>query len=322
MTFATTRRRVSRRAVKLMPFLRGLLPSPPIRIAAFPRRHPEFFVAAGPRPEGTQLVSQLCRFATLESPAFRGWLERLHDGWHMHRKNWEHAYICQALHERGMLGPGRRGLGFAVGTEKLPSFFAALGCRITATDLATDDERNVAWAKTGQWTGSRDALNAHGLCPADEFRERVEFRAVDMNHVPHDLGGYDFTWSTCSFEHCGTLDLGLEFLERQMDCLRPGGVAVHTTEFNLSSNDQTIVAGPAVIYRLRDIEDVVRRLTSRGHHVELLDVDPGDRDIDRFVDPPPYSGSSDGPHGMIKHLRLDLEGYASTSIGLIIRKAA
>ena len=107
-----------------------------------------------------------------------------------------------------------------------------------------------------------------------------------------------------------------------MDCLRPGGVAVHTTEFNLTSNDQTIVAGPAVIYRLRDVEDVVRRLTARGHHVELLDIDPGDRDIDRFVDPPPYSGSSDGPCGMIKHLRLDLEGYASTSIGLIIRKAA
>ena len=322
MTFATTRRKISRRAVKLMPFLRGLLPSPAIRVNEFPRRYPDLFVSADSRVEGSGLVSQLCRLATLESPAFRGWLERLHDGWHMHRKNWEHAYICQALHERGMLEPGRRGLGFAVGAEKLPSFFAALGCLITATDLAADDERNNGWAKTGQWTGNRDALNVHGLCSADEFRERVEFRAVDMNHIPDDLRGYDFTWSTCSFEHCGSLELGLEFLERQLDCLRPGGVAVHTTEFNLSSNNKTIGAGPAVIYRLRDIEDVVRRLVSRGHRVEPLDIDPGNRDIDRFVDPPPYSGSAGGPYGRIKHLRLDLEGYASTSIGLILRKAA
>lgn len=321
MTFATTRRRVSRRVVRLLPFLQSLMPAPAIRIADFPRRYPDLFAPAGPRTEGTCLVSQLCRLATLESPAFRGWLERLHDGWHMHRKNWEHAYICQALHERGMLEPGRRGLGFAVGAEKLPSFFAALGCRITATDLAADDDRNVGWAKTGQWTGNRDALNVHGLCPEDDFRDRVEFRAVDMNDIPDDLRGYDFTWSTCSFEHCGTLDMGLEFLERQLDCLRPGGVAVHTTEFNLSSNDQTIAAGPAVIYRLRDIEDVVRRLTDQGHRVEPLDVDPGDREVDRFIDPPPYVGSSGGPYGRIKHLRLDLEGFASTSIGLIIRKA-
>lgn len=322
MTLATTRRKISRHAIKLMPFLRGLLPSPPIRVNTFLRRCPELFVSADPRVEGTELVSQICRLATLESPAFRGWLEQLHDSWHMHRKNWEHAYICQALHERGMLEPGRRGLGFAVGTEKLPSLFAALGCLITATDLAADDERNNDWAKTGQWAGNRDALNVHGLCPADEFRERVEFRAVDMNHVPDDLRGYDFTWSTCSFEHCGSLERGLEFLERQIDCLRPGGVAVHTTEFNLSSNDKTIDTGPAVVYRLRDIEDVVRRLLAQGHHVEPLDIDPGNRDIDRFVDPPPYSGSVGGPYGRIKHLRLDLDGYASTSIGLIIRKAA
>ena len=32
MTLATTRRKISRHAIKLMPFLRGLLPSPPIRV--------------------------------------------------------------------------------------------------------------------------------------------------------------------------------------------------------------------------------------------------------------------------------------------------
>jgi hypothetical protein len=77
-----------------------------------------------------------------------------------------------------------------------------------------------------------------------------------------------------------------------------------------------------VIFRLRDIEEVCRRLTAQGHHVEPLDLDPGSDELDRFVDPPPYYESAKEPYGRIKHLRLNLAGYASTSIGLIIRKAA
>ena len=322
MKLAETRRSISRRMVGMLPLLGEVLPTPPIRIAGFSRRRPELFLQRGSRAEGVGLVSQVCRLATLDSPAFRGWLERLGDGWHLHRKNWEHAYICQALHERGMLEPGRRGLGFAVGVEKLPAFFASLGCTITATDLAPDDDRSRAWADTGQWTTSLDALNTHGLCPADTFREQVEFRPVDMNCIPDDLRNYDFTWSTCSFEHCGSLELGLTFLERQLACLRPGGWAVHTTEFNLTSNDDTVSVGPNVIYRLRDIEDFIGRLTAQGHHVEPLDIDAGGSAADRFVDLPPYPGSAGRARGGIKHLRLALDGYASTSIGLIIRKSA
>ncbi len=313
---------------KMLRRLAALVPSrprtPPIRAHLFPRRYPDLFYGAeaADRPEGTGLVSQICRHATLDSQPFRQWIAALRDTWDAHRKKWELAYICQALQERGLLAAGTRGLGFAVGTEKLPSLLAAHGCRITATDLPAEDERNRAWAATGQWAGNLEALNAHGLCPEDAFRERVGYRPVDMNHIPDDLRGYDFTWSTCSFEHCGSLELGLRFLERQMECLRPGGVAVHTTEFNLSSNDATLAEGSCVIFRLRDIEDVCRRLVARGHQVEPLDLDPGRDEIDGFVDPPPYYASAQEPYGRIKHLRLNLAGYASTSIGLIIRKAA
>ncbi|MFM7205567.1 MAG: SAM-dependent methyltransferase [Planctomycetaceae bacterium] len=322
MTHVAAGRSLPRRLIGMLPGLGRFAPPPEIRVGDFSRRHIELFAASVPREEGTALVSQLCRLATLDSPTFRHWLERLGDGWHLHRKNWEHAYICQALHERGLLAPGRRGLGFAVGAEKLPAFFAALGCRITATDLAVDDDRNQRWASSGQWTGNLAALNAHGLCPADVFAQQVEFRPVDMNDVPDDLRDYDFTWSTCSFEHCGSLELGLAFLERQLECLRPGGVAVHTTEFNLSSNDSTVARGPNVIYRLRDIEEFVARLVDRGHHVEPIDLDPGATEADRFIDPPPYHGSTGKAPGGMKHLRLNLDGYASTSIGLILRRAA
>ena len=267
-------------------------------------------------------MSQLCRHATLDSAAFRSWAEQLREPWRAHRKLWELAFICQALDERGMLQPGRKGLGFAVGAEKLPAFFAARGCRITATDLPSDDERNKPWAATGQWVGTLEALNESGLCSESAFRDNVAYRPVDMNHIPADLGGYDFSWSTCSFEHCGNLDLGLRFLERQMDCLQPGGVAVHTTEFNLSSNDATLADGPCVIYRLKDIESVCQRLVAKGHHVEPIDLDPGQNPIDQVVDTPPYCQWATDPPARIKHLRLNLAGYASTSIALIVQKAA
>ena len=296
--------------------------TPPVRPHRLRRDRPELHLRGPRRDDSRQLVSQLCRYGTLDSPTFRRWAEALGEPWRPHRKLWELAFICQALEERGMLAAGRRGLGFAVGSEKLPALFAARGCTITATDLPADDERRNPWAETGQWVGERDALNAAGLCPSESFRERVEFRPVDMNHIPADLVGYDFTWSTCSFEHCGSLQLGLDFLERQMECLVPGGVAIHTTEFNLSSNDATVADGPCVIYRLCDMEAVCGRLAARGHQVEPLDVHPGSHRLDRFVDEPPYCDWFTTPPPKVKHLRLNLWGHASTSIALVIRKAA
>src|SRR5262249_6030052 len=47
-----------------------------------------------------------------------------------HRKMWEWCAISHALEVRGMFAPGRRGCGFAVGHEPLPSLFASLGADI------------------------------------------------------------------------------------------------------------------------------------------------------------------------------------------------
>ncbi|MCX7406030.1 MAG: hypothetical protein NT089_09920, partial [Planctomycetia bacterium] len=98
-----------------------------IRIGEFHRRQPQLHTPSnhsGTGLEGQGLVSQVCRHATLDSNTFRNWALALQEPWRAHRKLWELAFIAQALEERGMLAPTRRGLGFAVGTEKLPSLFA------------------------------------------------------------------------------------------------------------------------------------------------------------------------------------------------------
>ena len=70
------------------------------------------------------------------------------------------------------------------------------------------------------------------------------------------------------------------------------------------------------------MEAVCGRLAARGHQVEPLDVHPGGHRLDRFVDEPPYCDWFTTPPPKVKHLRLNLWGHASTSIALVIRKAA
>jgi hypothetical protein len=229
----------------------------------------------------------------------------------MHRKMWEWLYICQALGERDMLRAGRRGVGFGVGREPLVALFAALGADIVATDLDPSSARAAGWTDTGdEYTGGLAGLNDHRLCPPEEFDDRVRYRFVDMRQIPDDLVGFDFSWSSCAFEHLGDLSAGLDFVVAQMRGLNPGGVAVHTTEFNVSSNERTVETGATVLYRRADIEALITRLRREGFAI-TCDFTEGVTPADRHVDVPPFSDT---------HLRTTLGEFVTTSIGLIVEK--
>jgi SAM-dependent methyltransferase len=264
-----------------------------------------------------QLISQLCRFEELDSDNFRYWISKLREPWRRERKLWELGFISQALYEKGMLQPDKKGLGFAIGKEKLPALFASMGCHIVATDLPESAEDSLVWQNSDQHLTNLDVLNRDGICDPNKFAENVSIRRVDMNYIPDDLESFDFTWSTCSFEHCGSLELGLDFIENQMKCLKPGGIAVHTTEFNLSSNRKTIKKGITSIYRKRDIKALYNRL-KRQHIFSALDFRIGQHPSNFKVDLFPYSLENEP--SKIEHLRLAIDQYACTSIGLIIQK--
>jgi hypothetical protein len=211
-----------------------------------------------------------------------------------------------------MLERGRKGLGFGVGKEPLPSLFAAYGCNITATDISPDTEQGQLWQKSNSNLSKLDDLLFKKVCPPDEFHKNVSYRAVDMNSIPPDLRGFDFTWSSCAFEHLGSIQNGIDFILNQMECLKNGGWAVHTTEFNLSSNECTLEADDLVFFRRKDIERIVKTLTERGHFVEELDTSIGYSENDFKVDVYPYSVN--------ERIRIRMGNNVSTSILLIIRK--
>jgi 2-polyprenyl-3-methyl-5-hydroxy-6-metoxy-1,4-benzoquinol methylase len=258
------------------------------------------------------LTSCQCTQAQLESDTFQDWAPRLGERrMHLHRKLWEYCYIAQALHERGMLRTGRRGLGFAVGQEPLSSLFASYGCEIVATDLAAEEAVEGDWVATDQHATSLEVLNQRGICPDELFRERVSLRYVDMRDIPGDLRDFDFVWSACALEHLGSLKLGEQFVYESLRCVKPGGVAVHTTEYNCSSNLFTRRQGGYVLYRKRDIERIGSRLAKQRCQLDL-DFSRGDGPADRYVDKYPYQ------HEV--HLKLELDGHVATSFGLIIQK--
>jgi SAM-dependent methyltransferase len=269
-------------------------------------------IASAPAP--LPFSSTLCQQAHFGLDQYRFWIRAMKERPRFLRKQWEFVFIAQSLFERGCLTQGKRGLVFGVGREPLPGLFASFGCEIVATDQSIESAERGGWITTGQHAPDLAPLNERGICTDAMFRALVSFAAVDMNDIPSSLdGGFDFCWSACSLEHLGSLQNGLSFIARSLETLKPGGVAVHTTEFNLSSNDRTIETADLSLFRRRDIESLVATLEGRGYRIAPIDWTVGEGFAERVVDLPPFGRGE-------PHLRLRAGEFDMTSIGLIIER--
>jgi SAM-dependent methyltransferase len=273
------------------------------------------------------LESKATRQADIESPWFAYWCSQLKIPVTYHRKVWEYCFLLQALHDANMLEAGRRGLGFACGEEPIPSYLASSGIDVTATDLEPEKVAGRGWAETGQHTSSIEKLWYSNLVEREAFDKHVKLKYVDMNAIPSTLTGYDFCWSICSLEHLGSIEQGLKFIENSLRVLRPGGLAVHTTEFNISNDGPTIDHWPTVLFQKKHFESVAERLRNQGHWVAPLNFDFGDGPIDNFIDVPPYDWDRLSAHGHLSgqkehpaHLKLAIDGFPCTCFGMVIRK--
>jgi 2-polyprenyl-3-methyl-5-hydroxy-6-metoxy-1,4-benzoquinol methylase len=259
------------------------------------------------------LGSEACRVDHFLSPRYRYWCEQIRGaGPQFHRKQWEWVYICAALHERGKLSIGMRGLGFGVGQEPLADLFASLGVTVLATDQSTETAVQGGWVQTGQHVNELSQLRLSNIAQPADFAARVTFRHADMNAIDADLRDFDFCWSSCCYEHLGSIDKGLQFIHNSMRTLRPGGVSIHTTELNLSSDSHTLESPGLSLFRKSDFRRLAHELRSAGHTVAPLCFYPGAHPLEKHIDLPPY--------GEDPHLRLEVSGYVTTSFGLIVTK--
>ncbi len=261
-------------------------------------------------PDGVR--SRLCTHAQFSQPWFTKWCEAIRERPAVHMKNWEFGYVAETLDRLGLLEPGRRAVGFGVGREPLISAFADRGVEVVATDLEPDSREALGWVRSDQHAhGGVDDMLRDGACDPAKFRELVSWRGVDMRAIPDDVCGFDFCWSICSLEHLGTLAAGLDFIENSLKTLVPGGIAVHTTAFNVHSNEDTLETGPTVAYRERDLLEFRDRLEAQGHEVAAFDLSRGDGLFDRYIDVPPY-GEEPG-------VRFLFASYTLSSVAIVVR---
>lgn len=229
-----------------------------------------------------------------------------------HNKAWQNAIILQALDERGYLKEGNKALGFGVGVERLPSAFATLGIKVTATDQDFKSGKKGGW-NNGQLTRTRNDLNSHGIANKKMFDKNVEFENADMTKISKSFyNKYDIIWSNCALGHLGSIDKSLKFIEESLDCLKPGGIAVHTTETNVVSNTDTIETGGTVIFRRKDLIGILYKLRKQGYKCAPLYLNFGSDPEDKAFGFDPYATEN--------LLKLNAGGYLLSQMVLIIRK--
>lgn len=232
---------------------------------------------------------------------------------YVNRKFWEWCLIAEALDQYGKLSKGCSGIGFAVGREPLASYFLGKGCTVLATDLHPDRSTGD-WLSTGQHSKQKDDLFFTSLATRHQFEENLGFQYADMRDITDLVGEYDFLWSSCAMEHLGGLAEGENFVKESLKLLKPGGIAVHTTEINVLSNDATLDTETDCIYRKQDLLRIGEELRSLGYDVPEFEFDFGSTAIDQLVDTPPYM--QDGAY----HLKLEFCGFVTTSYFLLIMR--
>jgi 2-polyprenyl-3-methyl-5-hydroxy-6-metoxy-1,4-benzoquinol methylase len=262
--------------------------------------------------------------ADLEANWTRHWSSELGIAHVLHRKIWELAYVLQVIWQTGNMQPGRRGLGFGCGEEPLPSYLASKGCAVTVTDLEPTDERAAGWVASEQHASADRAFRSEFLDRA-RFDELVDSRYVDMTAIPDTLRDYDFCWSICAFEHLGSIEAGINFIDKAVDVLKPGGVSIHTTEFNFMNDRETVDNWSTVLFQRQHFKEMARRLEAKGCVVAPLNYDVGSKPLDKFIDVAPYGhdwtfDQADKWRVDSNHIKLTADGIPVTCFGIVAIK--
>jgi hypothetical protein len=269
------------------------------------------------------LTSKLCIQKDIESDWYLYWCSRLKCAPLYHRKLWEFCYILQVLYDHNLMKPGLNGLGFGCGEEPLPSLLASYDIHITITDLTFEEAKQKGWVASGEHASSLQKIKKEYLCPSNLLDKNLSLEYVDMNDIPERLfGQFDFCWSSCALEHLGSLENGLGFIENSLNVLKPGGIAVHTTEFNLTGAS-TIDNWPTVLFTEDEMNKLSESLTEKGHIVSPFDFNKGSGPIDHFIDVPPFRWQSSFMVNTLPspcHLKLSIHGIPCTSIGIVVQK--
>ena len=185
-------------------------------------------------PLFAQPVSQPCTAAQLREPAFRDRCKALGAMLGDRIEQWRTAYAMQVLDRYGLLQAGARGLILGQVDPVLERVLAAAGV--------------ISHCVT---------LGDSGPDPSAP--------AMDPAALPGDLFAFDFLLSVAATDVLGGDRQALDLIERSMECLRPGGLAVHVV-----GHHPHPAQSPAVVFDRNGLERIAVALISRGHQMARL----------------------------------------------------
>ncbi|WP_270937056.1 hypothetical protein [Falsiroseomonas oryzae] len=256
-------------------------------------------------PDLEQPVSQLCTFSQFADPAYAEITGAMGFPPGRGRYRWEQAWIVSVLATEGLIGPGRRGLALQAGRERVAALLASRGVEIVAT---SDEVTSTDPAET-----RRTWLFFPEVVHIEEFDRLVSFVPFELSQLGRlDAGEFDFCWSMGMPGRLRSIEAALAFFEASLAPLKPGGLALHSFAFNLTSDAATLELPDLVLLRRRDIEALAERLAASGHRLLPFNTHPGCDKADERV----RSEAGGAPGIRQRHGNM-----VATSFGLAIRKA-
>jgi SAM-dependent methyltransferase len=184
-----------------------------------------------PWPAEGPPLNKICERRDWEHPAWREAFEDLgyvYDPGRLHRKEWEFAQGVYGLRKLECLSPNAVALGLGAGTEPIIFFLAGRLRRVVATDLYAGDF-------SAHEADPRMLRDPEAYAPFSYHRDRLEVRRMDATAIDYLPESFDLVFSFSAFEHFGTRRAQRACLAAIHRVLRPGGVAVLTTEVILNS---------------------------------------------------------------------------------------
>lgn len=249
-------------------------------------------------------TSQLCTAAQFDEPVFLEVMEALGLRPGRGRGQWEQAWIVSTLATEGMVAPGRTGLALEPGRQRIAAVLASRGVAVQAVGRPGPGPKGAE--------ARRLELFYPEILALEDFDAMVGFAELDpLEPERLPTGSFDFCWSNGQVQGRGSVAAALDFIEASLVPLRPGGLALHSCIFNLSSDSLTWELPDLVVLRKSDIERLAERLHGAGHQVLTLNTHPGHDAGDETV-----TAAVPGPAGIRQR-----QGFAVvTSFGLAIRK--
>ena len=158
-------------------------------------------------------------------------LDELHLGFgrrEVHRKHWEFVQAILGLEQLGCLTPTAIAVGVGAGREHPLYYLANRIARVHATDVYGQGD----FAETD--ASASMLLHPETFAPFPYREDHLVVQHMDGCDLKYPAGSFNLAFSFSSIEHFGGHKRAGQAMQEMARVLRPGGIAVVTTEVVLN----------------------------------------------------------------------------------------